>query len=126
MCNSLELFGVPRKHSSYFCILRILWLRSTEQRLQRQESSLDGKDGRPGSGESIETDGALKAQNCPRGLSRRNGSGTYCLAANIRVPDFGVKSHDRRLERIVIGYSDINRIRAALVRRLRGAFECTL
>ena len=51
---------------------------------------------------------------------------TYRLAADIRVPDLGVKLHDWRSKGIVIGNSDIYFICASLVRCLGWTCEKAL
>ena len=51
---------------------------------------------------------------------------TYSLAADIRVPDFGIKFHYRRSEWVVIRYLHINNVVSPFIRCARWAFERTL
>lgn len=50
---------------------------------------------------------------------------TYRLTADIWMPDLGLELHDRRTERVFIGYLNVHKICTVFVGRAWGAFEGT-
>lgn len=51
---------------------------------------------------------------------------TYCLAADVGMPYFCIELHDWGPERVVVGYLDVDRIRAPLIRCTRRTLEGAL
>ena len=51
---------------------------------------------------------------------------TYCLAANVWMPDFRIELHYWRAKRVVVRYLDVDCVCASLVRCARWSLEGAL
>ena len=61
-CSALKLLRVAKKHVGNLSILGVFGFRRAEKRLEREQSGLDGENGRPGGGEGVKADGTLPQQ----------------------------------------------------------------
>lgn len=55
----IEALRIVDHHLGDLGVLGVFGFGALEQRLEGQQSGLDGEDGRPGAAEGVETDGAL-------------------------------------------------------------------